>query len=216
MMLILDTVGFPPWGGSTTPSTTTSTTEESTSATTTTSTTMRPTPPSPCKVEYTEQTVRDNLCTSKVPVKVGSCSGTCESSAGFLAQPPFYSQVCRCCKPVFFENVEVPVKCLKTGSSLLKLKIIRHCVCGVCNEAEIPATTTSPTEKVVTKEPVGSGEGSGETGSGSGSESGSESGVGSGDEIDHPVRKNVARSNAARRKRSLVDMFYNFFIGENN
>jgi len=208
------------------PTTTTekpTTTEEPTTTTSTTTTTTTTTwPPSPCEVKYTEETLKHNLCESTEKVKVGSCSGLCESSSTFSMEAPYFSQQCSCCKPVFFENVDVPMKCLRTGSSLLKVKVIRHCICRSCSEIK---STIAPVTRNPVTEPEGSG-GSGDQGSGdrgSGSESGEGEGSGgSGNGADESASNNVndakpaATSGATRKKRSLAQIFYNLFIGESD
>lgn len=81
--------------------------------------------------------IRHKSCVSQGNVTLASCSGLCQSSASFKMEAPFFQQDCSCCKPIEFEDVEVPMFCLRKRSSALTIKRIKKCVCSPCNDAPV-------------------------------------------------------------------------------
>ena len=91
---------------------------------------------SPCKVKIEKAKVKHKQCVSKEEVALASCSGACESSATFTPEAPYFMQECSCCKPVEFEDVEIPMYCLRKRSSSIKVKRITKCECKRCSEGD--------------------------------------------------------------------------------
>ena len=103
--------------------------------------------PIPCKVKLVPGKIRHKSCVSQGDVKLASCSGACQSTASFKMEAPFFQQDCSCCRPTEFEDVEVPMFCLRKRSSALTIKRIKKCVCSPCNEASVLPTEHPSEEK---------------------------------------------------------------------
>uniref|UniRef100_A0A7M5WZ86 F5/8 type C domain-containing protein n=1 Tax=Clytia hemisphaerica TaxID=252671 RepID=A0A7M5WZ86_9CNID len=128
--------------GSTTPSKTTTESQSTTESPTEGSTTPKP---KECTVKETKIKIKHQECISKEEITVASCSGSCQSSATFSAEPPFFSQDCTCCKPTEFIDVQVPMTCMRTRPTSMIIKKIAKCICSRCDsEAVIP--TQHPTQ----------------------------------------------------------------------
>lgn len=124
------------------------------------------------------------MCTSIEEVEIASCSGTCESSATFSLEPPYYKQDCSCCKPIKFDPVDVKMFCLRKHSTL-KVMRIKECSCAPCgSQQEGEISTEHPTE-ITEQTPINS------------------------DEISNDEVKS-----GGRRKRSLGEYIYSMFSGE--
>ena len=150
----------------------------------TTSSTSTPAP-SPCKVKLTPEKIEHKSCISQEEVLLASCSGACQSSASFLLEAPYFQQECSCCRPTEFEDVEVPMFCLRKRSSSLTIKRIKTCDCSPCNAKLV--LPTDPTEE--------------------------QSGSGLEERFVEDEESGNTNISSGRQKRSVAGMLYDMFVG---
>lgn len=85
-----------------------------------------------CAVKAVPQKIVVGNCVSDSDIDMGSCSGTCPSSASAMARAPFLTADCKCCKPASIRKMTVTLNC-EDGSTIQHSMIaIESCACEAC------------------------------------------------------------------------------------
>ncbi|XP_072179201.1 mucin-5B-like [Diadema setosum] len=96
-----------------------------------------PQPTTSCEVSYTEKIIMKGQCRSTQPVRVGTCSGTCESS-----EDENRVVDCRCCQVLQTTFQDVEMECGSSGGAYTpsdpqSVEFVTQCMCMECENGRI-------------------------------------------------------------------------------